>query len=59
MRDPARIDEFCEWLCATWHKYPDWRFGQLISNFYNIKDNAKFFYTEDKELLDVIKNWYI
>lgn len=58
MRNPDRIDEFCEWLRATWHKHPDLRFGQLICNFYNIEGNPKFFYTEDDELLDIIKDWY-
>ena len=32
MRNPNRIDEFCTRLAACWHKVPDWRFGQLISN---------------------------
>ena len=33
MRNPARIDEFCEELRKMWHKNPDQRFGQLMSNF--------------------------
>ena len=29
MRDPERIDKFCERLAKAWENYPDWRFGQL------------------------------
>lgn len=32
MRDPARIDKFCDELKQVWRKFPDWRFGQLMSN---------------------------
>lgn len=32
MRDPKRIDEFCDLLKEIWKRVPDWRFGQLISN---------------------------
>ena len=30
MRDPKRIDDFCDRLKAVWHTVPDWRFGQLM-----------------------------
>lgn len=29
MRDPKRIDKFCEMLKVYWHMVPDWRFMQL------------------------------
>ena len=32
MRDPKRIDEFCDLLKEIWKRVPNWRFGQLISN---------------------------
>lgn len=33
MRDPSRINEFCDILKFVWEtKYPDLRFGQLIEN---------------------------
>jgi len=32
MRDPNRIDKFCDELAELWHKVPDWRFGQFILN---------------------------
>lgn len=53
MRDPNRIDDFCERLAAVWHKYPDWRFGQLFLNLPFRKD--PFFY-EDDEMIELIEN---
>ena len=32
MRDPKRIDAYIEQLRAAWKTFPDWRFGQLLSN---------------------------
>ena len=32
MRDPERIDYYCDELAEVWHKVPDWRFGQFILN---------------------------
>ena len=32
MRDPNRIDPFLAKLAATWKRYPNLRFGQLIEN---------------------------
>lgn len=32
MRNADRIDPFCAKLAELWHKVPDWRFGQLMSN---------------------------
>ena len=55
MRDPARIDEFCEQLKRTWHQFPDWRFGQLIANIFCISENPEFFYIEDDRALDFLK----
>lgn len=55
MRDPARLDKFYEEL-KTIHKekFPDWRFGQLMSNFagwlYQDKHVDCFFPEEDAML---------
>jgi hypothetical protein len=57
MRNPDRIDEFCEWLRFLWHKCPDWRFGQLVSNVYGIEENPRFFYMEDDEAMKLIQIW--
>ena len=56
MRDPNRIDKFCDELKALWHQVPDWRFAQLISNISNAwnvtKPNAcDTFYVEDEEFI--------
>ena len=53
MRDPNRIDEFCEVLKQEWHKVPDWRFGQFVSNFLGtVYSNTKRdpFFIEDNEM---------
>ena len=52
MRDPKRIKEFCDQLAEVWEQnYPDWRFGQLISNVYGIQEPSCFFFGEDDVLL--------
>lgn len=49
MRDPARIAKFFEELTALWLEYcPDWRFGQLISNFILGEGRDPFYWEEDK-----------
>lgn len=32
MRDPNRIQKFCDRLAQAWRNVPDWRFGQLMVN---------------------------
>lgn len=61
MRDPKRIDEFCNELARMWHKVPDWRFGQLISNVlgdYQAETKRDIFFPEDDELLDFFKGYF-
>lgn len=58
MRDPNRIDEFCDELKKMWHQVPDWRFGQLISNALGeVQINRKrdIFFIEDDEMLKDLK----
>lgn len=55
MRDPNRLDSFYAELCQMHKKYfPDWRFGQLCSNFFSwlasTKQTDLFFPEEDKML---------
>ena len=62
MRNPNRIDEFCDELKAIWHQVPDWRFGQLMENMLSarlqaVPNSNGFFYTEDEELLAFFKNY--
>lgn len=55
MRDPNRIDSFCEMLAEAWHKVPDWRFGQLIQNLPYGRDP---FFIEDEEMEDIIRKFF-
>ena len=58
MRDPERIDEFCDELKKMWHKVPDWRFGQLMSNALGevyANTQTDIFYIEDDEMLEELK----
>lgn len=56
MRDPKRIPEMLKELEDFWKQVPDWRLGQVISNFsYEITGNNDPFYIEDKDLLELLK----
>lgn len=58
MRDPKRIDEFCEELKKMWHQVPDWRFGQLIINSLGeiqAKEKRDIFFIEDDKMLEDLK----
>ena len=54
MRDPTRIKPFMAKLAHMWQqRAPDWRFGQLISNFFGfvvLETNRDIFYIEDDEM---------
>ena len=54
MRDPKRIDKFCDLLQELWKRVPDWRFGQLISNLGRQLEwtPGGFFYAEDEEFMN-------
>ena len=58
MRNPNRIDEFCEKLAELWHKVPDWRFGQLLINALQKTSLQAIFYIEDEDLLHKIENYF-
>lgn len=56
MRDPKRIPEMLKELEEFWKQVPDWRLGQVISNFsYEMTGNNDPFYIEDKDLLELLK----
>lgn len=51
MRNPERIDDFCEELKKLWKsKVPNWRFGQIVCNLQSFRQNDLFYYEEDKFL---------
>jgi len=61
IRDPNRIDNFCRMLAYYWHRVPDWRFGQLISNVlgaYVDTTKRDIFFPEDDELLDFFRQYF-
>lgn len=58
MRDVNRIKPFCDELATLWSKYPDLRFGQIMSNFaryMQFEHKQDIFFMEDKELLNVLR----
>lgn len=57
MRDPRRCAKLARQIGELWRaKVPDWRFGQLISNFQSaIRDDI--FYIEDDEIFEKIKKF--
>ena len=60
MRDPNRIDEFCDELKDVWKKVPDWRFMQLMSNFFSYyysKNRRDPFFIEEKEAMEALKEY--
>lgn len=50
MRDINRIEPFMNEMASIWkEKFPDWRFGQLMSNSFCAFGDS--FYYEEEELL--------
>lgn len=61
MRDPNRIDKFCDELNKLWHKVPDWRFGQFILNIERacrVNEGKNVFYIEDDDMLKIMKDYF-
>ena len=61
MRDPKRINKFCDRLSACWQCVPDWRFGQLISNVlgaYVAETKRDIFFPEDDEMIEFFESYF-
>lgn len=61
MRDPNRIDKFCDELKTIWHQVPDWRFGQFMVNMdqiIHIHYDKDMFYIEDDNMLEIMKDYF-
>ena len=59
MRNPNRIEPFCNMLAKEWSKVPDWRFGQLIENFKRYGCSTEdLFYMEDDEFEKKLKEMF-
>lgn len=61
MRDPKRLDKFYESMKLI-HKeiFPDWRYGQLCSNFFSWLGSEKKkdpFSPEENEMLGFLKEY--
>lgn len=61
MRNPDRLDSFYDEL-KNLHKntFPDWRFGQLISNFFGWlwgNKNVDCFFPEENKMLEYLKEY--
>lgn len=64
MRDPNRLYDFYNQLRAYHMKYfPDWRFGQFISNLekwlHDTKKIDDMFYIEEKAMLRFVEDFVI
>lgn len=58
MRNPDRIDKFCNELAQIWKSnVPDWRFGQLICNVFGEMNQDPFFPEEDK-MIKIFRNYF-
>lgn len=60
MRDPNRIDEFCNELAKLWKEVPEWRFGQFISNVLGEVQvqHGDIFFPEDYKMLEYMKEFF-
>ena len=58
MRDPNRIDGYCQRIAEIWKRVPDWRFGQLLSNLlgeYITKTKGDIFFPEDEVFISALE----
>ena len=61
MRNPNRLDKFYDEMKEVHKKsFPDWRFGQLMSNFlgwlYSVKGRDPFF-PEEGDMIEYFKEF--
>lgn len=59
MRDPKRIDKFCQRLAVCWKMVPDWRFGQFMMNVFGkmAGEGKDPFFPEDDEVIKYIEKY--
>ena len=61
MRDPKRLDSFYEEMKGIHQKeFPDWRFGQLCSNFFGWLMSEKgidLFFPEEDKMIDYFREF--
>lgn len=54
MRDPKRIQAFCNRLARTWETVPDLRFGQIVA-LVQSDGSGDGFYDEDDNMIERIE----
>ena len=61
MRNPNRLDKFYDEMKEIHKKsFPDWRFGQLMSNFLGwlMTDKGKdFFFPEEEDMIEYFREF--
>ena len=61
MRDPNRLDKFYDELKSIHKKhFPDWRFGQLCSNFFGwlmSKKKMDLFFPEEDQMIKYFREY--
>lgn len=61
MRDPNRLDSFYSEMARVHKKkFPDWRFGQLCSNFFGWLHHEKgvdLFFPEENRMIEYFKEY--
>lgn len=59
MRDPKRIDKFCQRLAICWKMVPDLRFGQFMMNAFGkmASEGKDPFFPEDDEVIKYIEKY--
>ena len=55
MRDKDRMKPFLEQLEEQWKQVPDWRFGQLMYNFFSEMGDP--FYWEEDKFIEKLKEY--
>lgn len=62
MRDLKRIDKFMNILTGLWKTFPDWRFGQMIENFFRFVRSETgiedIYYVEDDKMLELLNDYF-
>lgn len=59
MRDPKRIDEFLKRLGTIWkEECPDWRFGQLIVNVFEVNSEGVILFSEEDDMIEVFEAYF-
>ena len=60
MRDPQRIQKYCNQLADLWRMVPDWRFAQLMINAmraFEATYHRDAFYKEDEEFFQFLEKY--